>query len=96
MDKTKTCKVCGKEFQPKFRTQLSCSWDCRQDTIRKRARQHSRLKRRVDKKKYKPCVICGFKVATKPCYQGGKQYILCPNHRALIIQEGKTIEELSK
>ena len=97
MNKEIKCKACGKRFKPEYSNQKSCSWECSQATIRELARSQMRALRRQrkeNKARNKPCVICGFKTGSRLVYQGKKQYILCPNHAALVIQEGKTFEEL--
>ena len=40
----KRCIICGKEFKPKLKTQITCSEECRQERVRQTSREYMRRK----------------------------------------------------
>ena len=40
----KKCVICGKEFKPKLKTQITCSEECRQERVRQTSREYMRRK----------------------------------------------------
>lgn len=49
--KFKPCDVCGEPFRPRSYRQVYCSWECRMEANRYRARQSARRKREAEKER---------------------------------------------
>ena len=92
---TRVCSMCGKPFKTPYINKNLCSFECKQEHVRERSRMYARRKRN-NLKKYAPCIICGFDLATDIHKERGKTYVLCPNHHALITRNIKTLNELLK
>lgn len=92
---TRTCAICGKEFTTVYYNQNLCSFDCRQEAQRERARLKMREMRNPEhKRKYTPCEVCGFDLLTEMHHEGNERHILCPNHHLLITRNKKTLSEV--
>jgi predicted nucleic acid-binding Zn ribbon protein len=61
------CVICGKEFKPKLKTQITCSEECRQERVRQTSREY--MRRRASTKQSpvyeRRCEECG-KLFTTP------------------------------
>lgn len=57
--------ICGKEFKPKLKTQITCSEECRQERTRRKSREWHREHPKEEKTYTKTCQVCGTKFKTK-------------------------------
>ncbi len=87
------CTVCGKDFVSINPRANVCSLECRQELNRKHNRDKMR-KKRYHPKTVGSCIVCGFSDTVDTHHEGKKEYILCPNHHALITRGIKKIEDL--
>ncbi len=55
---TKICKICGKEFQPRWNHSKCCSPECSRENVRRLRCRSMRLER-SSSSLVKKCVICG-------------------------------------
>jgi len=96
----KICTICGKVFTHTYQRTNTCSFNCRIEKRRKRSRElmrkirYPKIDRKIKTKKIESCIICGYLETTDKHHEGMKEYILCPNHHALITRGIKKIEEL--
>ena len=86
------CPICKKPFETTHPYKIVCLWPCRKEKARRNSLRISRIKRR--KKSYPPCEVCGFSETSDLHHEEEKDYILCPNHHALVTRGIKTISQL--
>lgn len=56
----KKCVICGKEFKPKIKTQVTCGAECREENARRQARDYyERHSSQHMKEEKRICVECG-------------------------------------
>ena len=106
---SKICEICGSPFDTRYPNKLFCGFDCRRESVRRRGLDIAEAKRCKPRdipftihlpmankqiRACKPCVVCGWAETTDLHHDIGVNYILCPNHHALITRGIKTIQEL--
>lgn len=90
------CVVCGDFFTAKkmYNTEVCSKTECCKDLKRSYYRQKMRLRRNANAEKLVCQVIgCGFNLTIDKHHEGGRIYVLCPNHHALISRGIKKIED---
>ena len=73
------CSICGKVYFSFVRSHNICSKDCRSA---------------IKKKEKGSCEVCGWSLTIDNHHEGGKTYLLCPNHHALLTRGIYNIQEL--
>lgn len=89
----KICSICGEYFFTTRKNKNICSSECKKNHVRDHARHYARLKRNPNKEK-ESCIVCGFFETTDRHTEGGKEYILCPNHHCVITRGKATLEDI--
>ena len=89
----KICTICNKSYETIYQSKNICSWLCKREKNRQRSLIRSIFNPR-GKRIYKPCIVCGYKETTDIHHENGKEYVLCPNHHALITRGIKLFPEI--
>lgn len=91
----RTCTICSGVFETTIRAKNICSFACRREHNRQHARFYTRRNRsKLESGRSGKCTVCGFSETTDMHREGGKVYVLCPNHHCLITRGIKTLEEI--
>ena len=88
---TRSCAVCGNDFDTNNIQKKICSFKCRMQANRDNSRAYKRNKRREYRLNY-PCDVCGWNHTVDRHHEEGAIYYLCPNHHSLITRNNIDIK----
>lgn len=90
----KKCVICGKEFKPKIKTQVTCGAECREENARRQARDYyERHSSQHMKEEKRICVECGGLLFRKQRARSRAAVSAAKRGREKIERVGKRAQE---